>query len=115
MSFTLAWRRRRQRVRVQCSFRGGSYGSTCRCPSVAASLPCLTHPPARVTPLHTGGVAVAPSAVANKYSQEELRLMKSQDVGYLTLKSQAEAKVRGEGREAASRCDRVADGGSLLF
>ncbi|PRW61182.1 U3 small nucleolar RNA-associated 11 [Chlorella sorokiniana] len=39
-----------------------------------------------------GGVHVARSTEANKYSQEELRLMKTQDVGYLTLKSQAEAK-----------------------
>lgn len=38
------------------------------------------------------GVHVARSTEANKYSQEELRLMKTQDVGYLTLKSQAEAK-----------------------
>ena len=41
-----------------------------------------------------GGVAAAPAAPANKYSQEELRLMKSQDAGYLTLKAQAEAKAR---------------------
>ena len=31
---------------------------------------------------------------ANKYSQEELRLMKTQDVAYLNLKSQTEARVR---------------------
>ena len=40
-----------------------------------------------------GGVHVAPSAEANKYSQGELALMKSQDIGYLSLKAQAEAKV----------------------
>lgn len=38
------------------------------------------------------GVHVAPTAEANKYSQEELRLMKSQDIGYLQLKAQTEAK-----------------------
>lgn len=31
---------------------------------------------------------------ANKYSQEELRLMKSQDAGYVRLKAQVDAKVR---------------------
>lgn len=39
-----------------------------------------------------GGVHVVPTAQANKYSQEQLRLMKTQDVGYLNLKSQAERK-----------------------
>ena len=39
------------------------------------------------------GVHVAPTAEANKYSQEELRLMKSQDLGYQQLKAQTEAKV----------------------
>lgn len=38
------------------------------------------------------GVHVVPTAQANKYSQEQLRLMKSQDVGYLNLKAQAERK-----------------------
>lgn len=38
------------------------------------------------------GVHVAPAAEANKYSQGELRLMKTQDVKYLGLKAQAEAK-----------------------
>lgn len=38
------------------------------------------------------GVHVVPTAERNKYSQDELRLMKSQDVGYLTLKAQAELK-----------------------
>lgn len=32
------------------------------------------------------------TAEANKYSQEQLRLMKTQDVGYLNLKSQAERR-----------------------
>jgi U3 small nucleolar RNA-associated protein 11 len=36
------------------------------------------------------GIHIAPSAEANKYTQDELRLMKTQDVGYLTMKSQAE-------------------------
>ena len=39
------------------------------------------------------GVHQAPTAQANKYSQEELRLMKTQDANYLSLKAQAEAKV----------------------
>jgi hypothetical protein len=39
------------------------------------------------------GVHQAPTAQANKYSQEELRLMKTQDANYLGLKAQAEAKV----------------------
>ncbi len=39
------------------------------------------------------GVHIAPTAEANKYSQEELRLMKTQDIGYLQLKAQTEAKV----------------------
>lgn len=43
------------------------------------------------------GVHVQPSAEANKYSQDELRLMKTQDIGYLTLKAQAEAKVGAGG------------------
>ena len=38
------------------------------------------------------GVHVAPTAEANKYTQDELRLMKTQDVGYLTMKSQSERK-----------------------
>ncbi len=33
------------------------------------------------------------SAEANKYSQEELQLMKTQDIKYIDLKAQAEAKV----------------------
>jgi U3 small nucleolar RNA-associated protein 11 len=37
-----------------------------------------------------GGVHIAPTAEANAYTQDELRLMKTQDVGYLTMKSQAE-------------------------
>lgn len=39
------------------------------------------------------GVHVAATTEANKYSQEELRLMKTQDIGYLQLKAQTEAKV----------------------
>lgn len=39
------------------------------------------------------GVHVVSTSEPNRYSQEELRLMKTQDVGYLTLKAQAEAKV----------------------
>lgn len=39
------------------------------------------------------GVHVQRSTEANKYSQDELRLMKTQDVNYLTLKAQAESKV----------------------
>ena len=34
------------------------------------------------------------SATANKYSQEELLLMKTQDVKYVALKAQTEAKAR---------------------
>lgn len=33
------------------------------------------------------------SAEVNKYTQEELRLMKTQDIKYIDLKAQAEAKV----------------------
>lgn len=33
------------------------------------------------------------STQANKYSQEQLQLMKGQDIGYLELKRQSEAKV----------------------
>ena len=33
------------------------------------------------------------STEANKYTQEELRLMKTQDVGYVSLKAQMEGKV----------------------
>lgn len=36
------------------------------------------------------GVHVAPTAQANAYTQDEIRLMKTQDVGYLTMKSQTE-------------------------
>lgn len=36
------------------------------------------------------GVHVVSSTEANKYTQEQLRLMKSQDIGYITLKAQAE-------------------------
>ena len=42
-------------------------------------------------PCSQGGVCSATQA--NKYSQDRLRLMKGQDIKYLTLKSQAEAKV----------------------
>jgi U3 small nucleolar RNA-associated protein 11 len=38
------------------------------------------------------GVHVVPTAELNKYSQEELRLMKTQDVNYISLKAQAESK-----------------------
>lgn len=40
------------------------------------------------------GVHQVATAEANKYSQEELRLMKTQDIGYLSVKAQAEAKVK---------------------
>ena len=40
------------------------------------------------------GVHVVPTAEANKYSQEELRLMRTQDIGYLGVKARTEAKVR---------------------
>lgn len=43
------------------------------------------------------GVHVVPTAEANKYSQEELRLMKTQDIGYLGVKARTEAKVRERG------------------
>lgn len=39
-----------------------------------------------------GGVHVVPTSEPNKYSQEQLRLMKSQDANYLSLKAQAESK-----------------------
>lgn len=40
------------------------------------------------------GVHIATTAEANAYTQDELRLMKTQDVGYLTMKTQSErAKV----------------------
>jgi hypothetical protein len=59
-----------------------------------------------------GGVHIQRSTEANKYSQEELRLMRTQDVGYLTLKAQAEAKVRA--RRAARCCllSKVLGGGA---
>ncbi|KAK2079278.1 hypothetical protein QBZ16_002969 [Prototheca wickerhamii] len=38
------------------------------------------------------GVHVVPTAEANKYSQEELRLMRTQDIGYLGVKARTEAK-----------------------
>lgn len=40
-----------------------------------------------------GGVHQTATAEANKHSQEELQLMRTQDVGYLRLKAQTEAKV----------------------
>jgi U3 small nucleolar RNA-associated protein 11 len=46
------------------------------------------------------GVHVAPTAEANKYSQEQLRLMKTQDAGYLNLKAQAEANKAARLRES---------------
>ncbi|GBF94859.1 hypothetical protein Rsub_08031 [Raphidocelis subcapitata] len=39
-----------------------------------------------------GGVHVVPTAEANKYSQQELALMRTQDVGYLRSKATSEAK-----------------------
>lgn len=39
-----------------------------------------------------GGVHVVPTGEANKYSQAELALMRTQDVGYLRAKATAEAK-----------------------
>ena len=45
------------------------------------------------------GVHVAPTAEANAYSQDELRLMKTQDVGYLTMKGQTERKKAERMRE----------------
>ncbi|EIE25270.1 small-subunit processome, partial [Coccomyxa subellipsoidea C-169] len=39
-----------------------------------------------------GGVHLKSSTQANKYSQEQLQLMKGQDIGYLELKRQSEAK-----------------------
>ena len=38
-------------------------------------------------------VGVCSATQANKYSQEQLQLMKGQDIKYVALKSQAEAKV----------------------
>ena len=38
------------------------------------------------------GVHIVPTAEPNKYTQEQLRLMKTQDVRYLNLKSQTERK-----------------------
>ncbi|KAK9810612.1 hypothetical protein WJX73_004489 [Symbiochloris irregularis] len=38
------------------------------------------------------GVHIASSTEPNKYTQEELRLMKTQDQGYVTLKAQVDAK-----------------------
>ena len=45
------------------------------------------------------GVHVALTAEANAYSQDELRLMKTQDVGYLTMKGQTERKKAERLRE----------------
>jgi U3 small nucleolar RNA-associated protein 11 len=39
------------------------------------------------------GVHIASSAEANKYTQEELRLMKTQDEKYVRLKSRVEEEV----------------------
>ena len=39
-----------------------------------------------------GGVHQVPTATPNKYTQDQLRLMKTQDIGYLNLKNQAEKK-----------------------
>ena len=40
----------------------------------------------------------------NKYSQDELRLMKTQDVKYLVMKERTEAEVRVRGgRDASGR------------
>ena len=50
------------------------------------------------------GVAIARSSQPNRYSQEELQLMRTQDVGYLTLKAQTEAKVGRGGRGGRERC-----------
>ena len=38
-------------------------------------------------------LALCSATEANKYSQEQLQLMKGQDIKYVALKSQAEAKV----------------------
>ena len=51
------------------------------------------------------GVHVVPTAEANKYSQEELRLMRTQDIGYLGVKARTEAKVRE--RDRGRRCFEV--------
>lgn len=40
------------------------------------------------------GALCCSSTEPNKYSQEQLRLMKGQDIGYLALKMQSESKVR---------------------
>lgn len=40
------------------------------------------------------GLLLCSSTEANKYSQEELRLMKTQDMRYVSLKAQAETKAR---------------------
>lgn len=43
--------------------------------------------------------------VANKYSQEELLLMRTQDVGYTSMKRQVEAKVRPQELERVAPLD----------
>ena len=40
------------------------------------------------------GVHVVRTAEANKYSQSELALMRTQDIAYLRTRSQAESRVR---------------------
>lgn len=44
------------------------------------------------------------SAVANKYTQEELRLMKTQDIKYVDLKAQLEARVNCSVASEAQIC-----------
>ncbi len=53
------------------------------------------------------GVHDGSRSEANKYTQDELRLMKTQDIAYLTLKAQSEAKVRMSFVLAMSDCQKA--------
>ena len=77
--------------------RGGVHIKRSVCPDIACTV--LTSPTRALScfACHSGplrsGVGLCSATQANKYSQEQLQLMKGQDIKYVALKSQAEAKV----------------------
>lgn len=90
---------------LECSSADTQLVNAGRVESAAAAGTSLLHQMvALLTGLHSVLSPPCRSTQANKYSQEELLLMKTQDVKYLDTKSRSEAKVGRQAEIQAAEC-----------
>ena len=82
----------------------------CRSNSGRSSMvSCASHlEPHGHTLCHGHTVIPCSTSEPNKYSQEELALMRTQDVKYVAMKERVEAEVRGQSSAQSAACVRAA-------